>query len=255
MVQKIPPSMTQSGLPPQYLVGLETSRDPVVPTKRIVVSPGSCRSQLDDTDIELTAGIMKRLDQNWAAGSGNGALDQGSLAASTWYHLHVMQNPTTGAVDVLASGSLTNPAYPTGWEAAPSRRVWSVLTDASANIVPYTQTEDWCAWGILENQYGGNLGASSTVITMKSPIGFKCEVQFLILTSGAGGGEIGLMDPDVGDPSLGRFYTVMIKQATLSSAYRGMVFTDVNGRTVGWADANITSSVQTVGYRDTRGKR
>lgn len=137
MVQKIQPSMTQSGLPPQYLVGLETSRDPVVPTKRIVVSPGSCRSQLDDTDIELTAGIMKRLDQNWAAGSGNGALDQGSLAASTWYHLHVMQNPTTGAVDVLASGSLTNPAYPAGWEAAPRRRVWSVLTDASADIIPY----------------------------------------------------------------------------------------------------------------------
>ncbi|NNU66520.1 hypothetical protein G9X67_14675 [Rhizobium sp. WYCCWR 11152] len=254
MVQKIQPSMTQSGLPPQYLVGLETSRDPVVPTKRIVVSPGSCRSQLDETDIDLTAGMMKRLDQNWAAGSGNGALDQGSLAASTWYHLHIMQNPTTGAVDILASGSLTNPAYPAGWEAAPSRRVWSVLTDASANIIPYTQTEDWCAWGVMENQYSGNLGASSTVITMKSPIGFKCEVQALILVN-TGAGEIGLMDPDGGDPSLGRFYTVGVKPTADTLGYRGIVMTDVNSRVVGYAASNMNSSVQTVGYWDRRSKR
>ncbi len=256
MVQKIPPSMTKSGLPPQYLVGFATLRDPTAPTKRVIVSPGSCRSQLDDTDIELVVGMMKRLDQNWAAGSGNGALDQGALAANTWYHLHVMLNPTTGAVDILASGSLTNPAYPAGWEAAPRRRIWSVLTDGSANLIPYTQTDDWCAWGAIENQYGGNLGASSTVITMKSPIGFKCEVQALVLVSDAtgGAGEVGLMDPDSGDPPA-RFFTMGVKPVGDSFGYRGSVMTDINSRVVGWAVTNMTSSVQTIGYWDRRGKK
>ncbi|MBY3228533.1 hypothetical protein [Rhizobium laguerreae] len=252
MVQKIPSTMTQSGLPPQFLVGFETYRDPTTPTKRIVVSPGSCRSQLNDADLILTNGIMKRLDQTWAAGSGNGGLDQGALTANVWYHCFVIMNTTTGIVDVLFSGSVTNPLLPAGFTIY--RRVWSVRTDASSNIMPYTQTGDWCAWGSLSTEYTGNLGASSTVVAMRVPIGMKIETQFLILTSGAGGGEIGLMDPDSGDPNSGRFYTVMNKQASISAAYRGLVFTDVNGRTVGWADANITASIQTIGYRDPRGK-
>jgi hypothetical protein len=253
MVQKIPSLMMQSGLPPQYLVGLETSLDPVAPAKRILVSPGVCRSRFNDADIELAVGIMKRLDQTWVAGSGNGGLDQGTLAASTCYHLHVMRNPTTGAVDVLASGSLTNPAYPVGWESAPSRRIWSVLTDASANIIPYTQTEDWCAWGVIDTQYGGTLNSVSTVIQMKCPIGFKCEVQALILFT-TGSGEVGLMDPDAGDPALGRFYTMGVKSVD-GFGYRGNVMTDINGRVVGIAPTStITGGVQTVGYWDPRGK-
>ncbi len=74
---------------------------------------------------------------------------------------------TTGAVDWLASGSLTNPAFPTGWASSLSRSsltpFWSVKTDSSANIIPFTQTGDWCAWGIMDNQYGGNLGAAATL--------------------------------------------------------------------------------------------
>lgn len=253
-ITRVPRSMLRSGLPPQHLTGFGTVRDPGVPTKRIVVSPGICRSQLDDADIELPLGMMKRLDQNWAAGSGNGALDQGSLAANTWYHIHIMLNPTSGAVDVVASGSFSNPAFPAGWEAAPSRRVWSVLTDASANIVPYTQTEDWCAWGTMTNDYSGNLGASPTVIRMRCPPGFKCKVQGLILVN-TGDGEVGLMDPDSGDPNVGRFYTVGVKSNSLSFGYRGSVMTDVNGRVVGFAVSNMNSSVQTVGYKDKRGRQ
>lgn len=245
--------MLQRGLPPLHLTGYETSLDPTVPTKRVVVAPGECRSRLDSADIELKTAMMKRLDQTWAQGSGNGALDQGALAASTWYHLHVMLKTTTGEIDILASGSLTNPKYPTGWEAAPSRRFWSVLTDASANILPYTQTADWCAWGVMTNDYSGNLGGSSTVIQLKAPIGFKCEVEALILVN-TGAGEVGLMDPDAGDPNMGRFYTQGVKPAADGWGYRGSVFTDVNSRVVGWAIVNMNSSVQTLGYWDRRGK-
>jgi len=252
MTTKIPSSMLQSGLPSQHLVGFAVSRDPTVPTRRIVVAPGACRSSLDDADIKLKTAMMKRLDQNWAQGSGNGALDQGVLAANTWYHLHVMLNVATGAVDILASGSLTNPLYPTGWTAAPSRRFWSVLTDAAANIVPFTQTGDWCAWGIMDSQFSGTLTSVATVIRMKCPSGFKCEVQALLLFT-TGSGEVGLMDPDAGDPGSGRFYTMGVKPTSDGYGYRGSVFTDIDGRVTGLAPtSSITGGVQTVGYWDRR---
>jgi hypothetical protein len=252
MVLKIPPAMMQRSLPPQNLTGFETVRDVTVPTKRIVVSPGTCRSQDDTADISMATSMMKRLDQVWAPGSGNGGLEQGALVANVWYHCLVILNPTTGAVDILFSGSITNPLLPSGYTVF--RRVWSIYTDASANIMPYVQSGDWCAWAVQINSFSsGNLGASPTIITMATPLGIKVEAQFLLLVI-SGAGRVGLMDPDTGDPTAVLFWPVATKISAQDLSSRGYVFTDVNSRVVGYADANMTSSVITIGYRDPRGK-
>ncbi len=252
MVLKIPPAMMQRSLPPQHLTGFYTARDFSVPTKRIVVSPGTCRSQDDTADINLAAAMMKRLDQVWAAGSGNGGLDQGALVANVWYHCFVILNPTTGTVDIIFSGSITNPLLPSGFTVF--RRIWSILTNGSADIMPYSQSDDWCAWAVQLNSFSsGNLGASPTVITMATPLGIKVEAQFLLLVV-SGAGRVGVMDPDTGDPAAGLFWPVATKISAQDLSYRGYVFTDVNSRVVGYADANMTSSVITIGYRDPRGK-
>src|SRR5512134_2069216 len=50
----------------------------------IDIAAGACLAD-EGVPITLTAGITKRLDAAWAAGSGNGGLDTGSKANSTWY--------------------------------------------------------------------------------------------------------------------------------------------------------------------------
>ena len=61
----------------------------------------------DDTGavlLRLASGITKRLDAAWAVGSGNGGLDTGSIANTT-YHLWLIMRSDTGVVDVLFSAS------------------------------------------------------------------------------------------------------------------------------------------------------
>ncbi len=253
MNTRVPEAMIISSDPPGTIYGLKVAVDVSGP-KRFNVTPGVARDDDDTTTIRLPVGMMKRLDQTWAAGSGNGALDTGTIANSTWYHLHLMRHVTTGAVDILASGSLTNPLMPAGWEAAPSRRFWSIATDGSANIYPFIQIGDYCEWTTLQTDYSGNIGASTYYYRVKVPDGLKVLANMLLLTSGTGVADIGLADPDGGEP-IYRVY-VFGQKANNTDGFtaRGQVFTDINGRVMAYATANINSSIQTLGYWDSRGK-
>ncbi|MGR9274728.1 hypothetical protein ACU8KI_08960 [Rhizobium leguminosarum] len=259
MVTKIPSSMLQRGLPAQYLTGFRVSLDPSNPAKRVAVAPGECRAQTDNADIRLAAGMMKRLDQNWAQGDGGGGLDTGALAASSWYHLHLMTKTSTGEVDILASRSFTNPLFPAGWEASPRRRVGSVYADQDANLAPFVQTDDYCEWLQPASDASSiNIGAAATLIRVRVPDGMKTEGRFLILVSTAGGngtGNLGLADPDGGDPTLFRTYMATQKPTTTNGVTVQVTTpTDVNGRVMAFAEANMTASILTLGYWDRRGR-
>jgi hypothetical protein len=82
----------------------------------------------DKTGQAQTAAMEKELNAAWVAGDGNGMLDTGSIAASTWYHLFHIYNPTSGASDYLASTSFAAPTLPAGY--TKKRFIESILTDA-----------------------------------------------------------------------------------------------------------------------------
>lgn len=69
-----------------------------------------------------------------AAAAGANGLDTGSLAASTWYAVWVIYNPTTPAVAGLLSLSATTPTLPTGY--THKARVGWIRTDGTANKYP-----------------------------------------------------------------------------------------------------------------------
>lgn len=62
---------------------------------------------------------------------GANGLDTGTLAASTWYYVHVIYNPTTQTTAALFSLSATAPTLPSGYTF--SARVGAVRTDSTAN--------------------------------------------------------------------------------------------------------------------------
>lgn len=69
-----------------------------------------------------------------SASSGANGLDTGALAASTWYSVWVIYNPTTLAVSGLLSLNATAPTLPAGY--THKARVGWIRTDSTANKYP-----------------------------------------------------------------------------------------------------------------------
>ncbi len=112
-------------LPTGFLYGLTLSNNVSDATNDIDIAPGKARDSTDTENIYLAAGITKRLDAAWAVGSGNGGLDQGSIANAT-YHKHLIKRVDTGVVDAIFSLSHDKPATVTMTIASPGVVTWGV---------------------------------------------------------------------------------------------------------------------------------
>ena len=71
------------------------------------------------------------------ATSGAGGLDIGSLAASTWYYVYAIFNPSTSTPSILMSLSATGPTLPSGYTF--SYLIGSIRIDGSSHIVVFNQ--------------------------------------------------------------------------------------------------------------------
>ncbi|HYN39569.1 MAG TPA: hypothetical protein VES39_09980, partial [Rhodospirillales bacterium] len=132
----------------------------------IDVAAGSCLSD-EGVPLTLAAGITKRLDAAWAAGTGNGGIDTGSKATSTWYSLWLI-GKADGTVDALFSVEATAPTMPSGY--VYKRRLGWVLTDGSGNIVAFTQAGDRFRWASpRQDAAAASIAATATLLTISAP--------------------------------------------------------------------------------------
>ncbi|MCB1453270.1 MAG: hypothetical protein KDJ43_06465, partial [Rhizobiaceae bacterium] len=93
----------------------------------------------------LSSAITKRLDASWAVGTGNGGLDTGSKANSTWYYVWLIRRSDTGVVDVLFSTSATSPTMPTNYDQK-RRLPGAIKTDGSGNIIAFIMSGRRVTW-------------------------------------------------------------------------------------------------------------
>jgi len=137
-------------------------KDGAIPAYAGLVSRGhidglTCSNAADaDHDITIAAGqaidstaahapslgsaITKQIDAAWAAGTGAGGIDTGTVAADTFYYIWLIRKDSDGSIDALFSLSATAPTMPAGYTY--KRRIMTVCTDAAANIYPFTQSGD-----------------------------------------------------------------------------------------------------------------
>src|ERR1017187_7772965 len=115
--------------------GLTLSNDVTTPNTVIDIASGIARDIDDTTNMVLTSSITKSIASSWAQGTGNGGLDTGTVAASTWYFLWLIYSSEMGVVDALFSTSPTSPVMPTDYDS--KRRIGAVLTDV--HILPFYQ--------------------------------------------------------------------------------------------------------------------
>jgi len=123
-----------------FLYGLTLSNNATDATNDIDISVGTAAEQdvANPTLMTLASAITKRLDAAWAVGSGNGGLDTGSIANTT-YHVWLIQRSDTSVVDVLFSTSATAPTMPANYDR--KRRIGSIIRESTA-IVRFYQTGD-----------------------------------------------------------------------------------------------------------------
>ncbi len=75
-------------------------------------------------------GAFSKSTAAWTAGNGNSGLDGGSVAASSWYHVFVIERTDTGVTDILLLRSVPAPALPANY--TKKRGVGSIRTNASS---------------------------------------------------------------------------------------------------------------------------
>jgi len=151
------------------LYGLTLSRASVT---TFTVASGACRNEDGGTAVNMTlASAMTKSLSSWVAGNNNGGLDTGSVAANTWYHVHLI-GIGTGSIDVLYSLSATAPTMPGSYTSR--RRLGSFKTDGSSQIVLFSQNGDEFLWdAAVVDVDATNPGTSAVTRTLSVPTGVK----------------------------------------------------------------------------------
>jgi hypothetical protein len=162
-----------------YLAGLTLSA--AGGTATFGVAAGCAADSTNVSMMTLGTAITKTTAA-WAVGSGNGALDTGTIADNTWYHVYLTQRPDTGAVDVVFSTSASAPTLPPSYTLY--RRVGSMKTDGAGKWVAFIQNGDKFLWMSPPNDVNGTVNTTSALYALSIPPGVmvqvivRAEIQF-----------------------------------------------------------------------------
>ena len=238
------------------IFGLTLSNNVTDATNDIDIAAGEAAStETNPVLMVLASALTKRLDAAWAVGTGNGGLDTGSIANTT-YHIWLIQRSDTGVVDALFSTSATSPTMPSGYDR--KRRIGSIIR-ASAAIVIFRQSGDVFERATPIVDRTSTAALSGTLLAVSVPTGIIVSPilnNFLHIASGnisvfvgaaASGGAGILLQQQIltGELDNGMFYLPQILTNTSAQIYYGVVIT---------SGSITTNQLQTLGWVDTRGK-
>jgi len=169
------------------IFGLRLSNTPSFLTTQVTVSAGSCRDSTNSLAINNTAPMSKDLTAPWAAGTGaGGKLTGTALAAGQTWHMFLLFNSTTSAVDFGFDQSPTAPTLPTGY--TNFRRIGSVILDAAATTIRafIHHDDDWFMLALRSTDYAvtANGGGVSFYRPITSPLGISTLVRMYFQSTG-----------------------------------------------------------------------
>ncbi len=169
--------------------GFLLSNDATTPNTVLDIAAGSRPDSTFTVQITGTA-FTKNTTGTFVAGTGNAGMGTGlTVAANTWYHVFAIIH--SGSYDVYFDTSTTAANAPAGTTA--HRYIGSFLTDASANILAFTQYGQQFIWGayyvdLTQGQGGSSSPTTATAVTVHTPPGFTTTliaiVELLAATTG-----------------------------------------------------------------------
>jgi len=215
---------------------------------------------MDSTNAyPMTVAAIGKTTSSWVVGTGNGGLDTGAIANSTWYHFYVIRRPDTGVTDVSLSTSASSPTLPVNY--TQYRRIGSGKTNGSAQWVSFIQNGDNFEWvaAPLDLDYAGTFPGASTLYTVSVPTGVKVEGTFTLFKTQGVSGMVNFWNPALGAigasttvTPLGKGYSDGGTGASINS-FR--VMTNTSAQIYGGATAGSqTLKMVCEGWIDTRGR-
>ena len=170
--------VTLASLAPNFFTGLETAVNATDPLADIDVGTGSANDSTNTVRLILASAMTKRLDATWAAGTNQGGRASGvNLTNSTWYHVFIVS--VAGAVDVMFDTSVTCANGVANNAVTSYRRIASILTNGSAQIIKYFQDGDQFTWDDVRTDINVATPAESDVsATLSTPLGVQVLAQF-----------------------------------------------------------------------------
>ncbi len=258
-VASTPPSSVMRS----YLAGLELFHDTDT-DHDIGINVGMATDSTQAYLITLAAILTKRIDATWAVGDDAGGMNDGeTVGNATWYHVHLLYNPTTEVVDAGFDTSITaaNLLADTAVIAAgytKYRRIGSVLTDGSANILNFIQVGD--IFRFLVPILDVNVADQSTTYvarTISTPLGIKVQAFGAIATTGTRFIHVKPVDASDGTPSTAATPLSTTAEATASSQVSNRWWTLTNTSAqihTGSERASTVILLTTEGWVDRRGR-
>lgn len=158
-------------LPRGYLAGLALTRDTDT-DHDISIAAGECRDSGHAINFRLTSAHVKRIDSTWASGTGNGGLASAlTVANDTWYHVFLVDDGN-GNIEAGFDTSTTAANLLSDTGGTLFRRIGSVKTDGSANILAFQQIGDRFLWTAPVFDYDNTPNTAATV-TISTPLGVR----------------------------------------------------------------------------------
>ena len=219
------------------------------------IAAGSASDKTNSDSLILAAALSKTTSA-WAVGSGNGGLDTGAIANSTWYHVHLIKRVDTGVVDALISTSATAPTMPTGYTL--SRRIGAIQTNGSAQWVKFQQDGDrFYRLQIGDYTISGTFAA--TLRTLSIPLGIVVQPMLSLTTQAVNNTSTTVQVAPAADATLLAFIGGQYEGAAAegSTSYTPSVGPPSNTSSqLYFAVPNYSSTgtIATVGWIDRRGQ-
>lgn len=251
-----PPTVTTTTNPtliPNYISGFTMSTAGSSGT--MTIAAGVANDSTNTVLMKLSSSISKTT-ASWAVGTGNGGLDTGAIANSTWYHFYEIERVDTGVVDVIFSLSASAPTLPTNYTIY--RRIGSRKTNGSAQWILFTQTGNTVIWSAtVTDVNAGNNNGARTSVTLTVPTGIVVKALFRAGTVTGSSGTMATMFSSLVGESDQAPSAVFASLSVVASSQAAGDFQIITSTTaqIGFRTSSTfgTTSINTYGWIDDRG--
>jgi hypothetical protein len=239
-----------------FVDGLILSNNGGDPNNDIDVAPGVAMDSTDTQIISLVSSITKRLDAAWSAGTGNGGMDTGAKAASTWYAVHLLWKASDGSADALFSLSSTAPTLPAGY--TKFRRVGWIRTNAAGNILGFAQrNDDFTLNALVQDVNAASMGTARVLRVLTVPPTTKARFHARCANT-SGSSIFGYVLPtSITDAAATSGNSTFRLVTGTTEGYVCEMEIDVNRQIATRFDtsgAGVSLVINTLGWNDARGK-